>query len=44
MNKYREFSSYNGLDRTVLFMGIPMAWAMILLVLSIFTMLIGMVL
>lgn len=43
MNTYREFSSYNGLDRVVLFAGMPMAWAMILLLLSIITMLIGMI-
>lgn len=42
MNTHKEYSSYNGLDRTVLFFGIPLLWAMLLLVLSVITMFIGM--
>lgn len=40
--KYREFSSYNGFDRTVMFMGLPLLMAVGLLTLSVFTMFIAM--
>lgn len=42
MKEFREFSSYNGLDRTALFMGIPLLHAVGLLVLGIIIMFIGM--
>lgn len=41
MSEYREFSSYNGLDRTALFMGIPLLHAVGLLVLGIMAMFVG---
>lgn len=40
--KYREFTSYNGLDRTVMFLGLPLLSAVGLLVLSVLTMFIVM--
>ena len=42
MSEYREFSSYNGLDRTALFMGIPLLACVALLVLGVFIMFVGM--
>lgn len=39
---YREFSSFNGLDRTVQYFGIPLTPLMILLVLAVIIMFIGM--
>lgn len=39
--QYREFSSYNGLDRTALFLGIPLLPAILLLTLSVVVMFIG---
>lgn len=41
--QYREFSSYNGLDRTALFMGIPLLPAIGLLTMSVFVMFIGLI-
>ncbi|MDH2274236.1 VirB3 family type IV secretion system protein [Moraxella porci] len=41
MKEFREFSSYNGLDRTALFMGIPLLHAVGLLVLGIMAMFVG---
>lgn len=40
--QYREFSSYNGLDRTALFFGIPLLAAVGLLVMGVFVMFLGM--
>lgn len=40
--QYQEYNSYNGLDRTVLFMGVPLLWAVLLLVVSVVTMFLGM--
>ncbi len=42
MSEYREFSSYNGLDRTALFFGIPLLACVALLVLGVFIMFAGM--
>lgn len=42
MSKYREFSSYNGFDRTVLFMGIPLPVAMGIMLLAVIIMFVGM--
>lgn len=42
MSEYREFSSYNGFDRTAMFMGIPLLWAIGLLTLAVFVMFVGM--
>ncbi len=39
--KFREVSSYNGLDRTALYLGVPLLWAVLLLVLSVFIMFVG---
>lgn len=41
MKEFREFSSYNGLDRTALFMGVPLLHAVGLLVLGIMAMFVG---
>lgn len=41
MSEYREFSSYKALDRTALFMGIPLLPAVLLLTLSVFIMFVG---
>lgn len=41
-NNYREFSSYKALDRTALFMGVPLLPAVLLLTLSVGIMFIGM--
>lgn len=40
-SKYREFSSYNGFDRTVMFAGVPLLWAIALLALSVLIMFVG---
>lgn len=42
MSEYREFSSFNGLDRTALFLGIPLLACVFLLVLGVFIMFVGM--
>lgn len=42
MKEYREFSSFNGLDRTVQYFGIPLTPLMILLVIAVLIMFIGM--
>ena len=39
--QYREFSSYNGFDRTVMIMGVPLLWAIGILTMSVFIMFIG---
>ncbi len=41
-NEYREFSSYRALDRTAMFMGIPLLAAVGLLTLGVFFMFVGM--
>ena len=41
MSEYREFSSYKALDRTALFMGIPLLPAVLLLTLSVLIMFVG---
>lgn len=41
MNEYREFSSYNGLDRVAMFMGVPLLPAVALLTLSVAIMFLG---
>ena len=41
MSEYREFSSYKALDRTALFMGVPLLAAVFLLTVSVAIMFIG---
>lgn len=41
MSEYREFSSYKALDRTALFMGVPLLPAVLLLTLSVAIMFVG---
>lgn len=41
MSEYREFSSYKALDRTALFMGVPLLPAVLILTLSVFIMFVG---
>ncbi|OBX76262.1 hypothetical protein A9308_08995 [Moraxella atlantae] len=43
MQNYQTYTSYNGLDRVVMFMGVPLLWALALLTLSALTMFVGVV-